>query len=60
MIIQLTNDIPVDPKHGMTKGKVFEVIRKSPRTEEADEGIWVLSDIGTEVKIFEREYNKLK
>ena len=44
MKIQLINDVPVDSKYGMTKGRVFEVIKESPRTKEADEGVWVLGD----------------
>ncbi|KKK96317.1 hypothetical protein LCGC14_2663970 [marine sediment metagenome] len=57
MKIQLINDVPVDSKYGMTKGRVFEVIKEGPRTKEADEGVWVLGDEGTEVKIFTFEYD---
>jgi len=57
MKVQLINDIPIEIKHGMTKGKIFEVDKEFPATELSAGGLWLLGDAGEEVKIFTYEYD---
>lgn len=49
MKIKLIENLPVENKHGMTKGRVFDVIR----TERG--GSWVMGDAGEEVKVWMHE-----
>lgn len=60
MKIKLLHDILVDPKHGMTEGRVLDAYQK-----DSDDGgrgmrcVWVTGDDGTEVKIHGHEYERL-
>lgn len=51
MKIRLTAYIPVDPVHGLTKGKVLDVLRTSDKG-----GVFVRSDAGGEVRVLNHEY----
>jgi hypothetical protein len=55
MKIQLTEDLPVHEKHGMTKGRVFEVLRID---RENKNDVWVRGDADEDVKVFWHEYQK--
>ena len=55
MEIRLTQNVPVDPIHGMTAGRVLEVLRSASSTT-----VWVLGDDGTEVRLHRREYEILE
>lgn len=53
MKIKLLQDIPVESEHGMTEGRIFEVIergkgRNRPR-------YWVMGDVGEKVGILSSE-----
>ena len=49
--IKLLQRIPVDPRHGLTAGRVLEVLRSASSTT-----VWVMGDDGTEVRLHRREY----
>ena len=50
MKIKIITDVPVDAKHGITKGRIFETLPKDGR------GQWVMGDAGEKVKIHRHEY----
>ncbi len=56
MKIRLTRNIPVEPKHGMTKGRVLEVVKRTHGTRGRP---WVRSDVGEEVLIEAHEYEEV-
>lgn len=49
MKIKLLVDVAVDRKHGMTKGRVFDLV------DNPESGNWVMGDVGELVKVFPRE-----
>lgn len=51
MKIRITQQIPVDAAHGLTPGKVLDVLRHSEKG-----GVFVKSDTGGEVRVLPREY----
>ena len=53
--VRLIRRVPVEPKHGMEKGKVFEVVRKvkAPRGYPK---IFVIGEAGEEVGLKSHEY----
>ena len=53
MKIRLTKDVPVDKKHGLTAGKILDVIK---RDDEDRDGTWVVGDTGQKVRILAHEY----
>ena len=55
--IRLTVDVPVWKEHGMTKGRVFEVVEQTDEDGVKVEGTWVPSANGVDVvKLHRREY----
>jgi len=57
MKIRLTRDVPVEPKHGMTKGRVLEVVRSTHPNGKGRP--WVRGDAGEEVLIQPHEYEEV-
>ncbi len=53
MKIEIIVEVPIDPKHGITKGRVFETVPKDGR------GQWVIGDLGEKVKVHPHEYKQL-
>jgi hypothetical protein len=53
MKVKLLTDIPVEDKHAMIKGKIYNVIK-----QEKGRGrpVWVMGDAGEKIKIFSYEY----
>ncbi len=51
MKIKLIDDIPVEKRHGMVKGKVLEVESEIPLGS-----YWVIGDAGEKVKVFRHEF----
>lgn len=60
MHIKLTEDLPVAPEHGMTAGRICEVLRYVPATERQRGGVayFVAGDAGKEIGVLEREAQK--
>jgi hypothetical protein len=57
MKIRLPRDVPVSDEHGMTKGRVFEVLKRGGREGRGGNfPVWVLGDTGEEVKLWRHEY----
>lgn len=53
--IRLTRRVSVDPRHGMEKGKVFEVVRKV-KASRGYPKIFVIGEAGEEVGIKKHEF----
>jgi hypothetical protein len=58
MKIKLIKDVPVEEKHGMTKGRVLDVIKDYPWPW--SEYVYVMGDIGIRVRLFAHEYEKVE
>ncbi len=56
MKVKLLVDVPVDPKHGMTKGRVLEVLGSVP----GGSFVWVMGDAGEKIKVLGHEYQFVK
>lgn len=61
--VRVVNAPVLEAKHGITNGKVFEVLRLGSvyrRYESVEElgisPVWVMGDAGEEVKLFSNEY----
>ena len=56
--IRLVMDIPVGKHHGMTKGRVLEILERESESEPSlrNRGAWVMGDIGQEVLIQPHEF----
>ena len=54
MKIRLTKDVPVEDKHGMTKGRVFETL------ETGHDMAAVMGDAGEKVSLQWHEYEEVK
>ena len=55
MKAKLLIDVPVDPKHGMKKGRILDVIRQEGRRRGLYPA-WVMGADGVEVRIHGHEY----
>ena len=56
MRIRLLVDLPVEEKHGMTAGRVIDVVRQQPGSDREGIPRWfVQGDAGEEVGVFPRE-----
>ena len=55
MKIRLRFALPVGGEHGMTKGRVLEVLEKNY----ADSSVWVLGNVGEKVKVLKYEFDIL-
>ncbi len=53
MKIRLTQDVPVEKKHGMTKGRVFETV------EEGHDMATVRGDVGEPILLQWHEYEEV-
>ncbi len=54
--IKLIIDLPIEGRHGMTKGRVLDVVRGSGRPRRRDNPAWyVMGDVGEEVGVLRRE-----
>ena len=53
MRIKLIQNLPVDDRHGMTNGRIFEVIRQGDR--DSITSCFVMGDDGDEVEVFDDE-----
>lgn len=51
MKVRIKDYVPVGKEHGITKGRVFNVLERSD-----SRGIWVVGDAGEPVKVLPREY----
>ena len=58
MKIRLVIDVPVGKQHGMTKGRVLEVLERESESEPGlrNRGAWVMGDIGQQVLIQPHEF----
>ncbi len=60
MRIRLTVDVPVESIHGMTKGRVLDVLENEdgkPRYQSFKfGGAWVLTDQGAKLKLWPHEF----
>lgn len=57
MRIRLLCNVPVAPEHGMTKGRVFDVIEDDEGDgSRGTSGKWVVGDAEERVKILYHEY----
>ncbi|MCG7548562.1 hypothetical protein [Pseudoalteromonas sp. Of7M-16] len=54
MKIRLTVTLPIDPKHGCDKGRVFET------TSRDRSAYWILGDAGEPIKVLGGEYEPVK
>ncbi len=54
MKIRLKQDVPVEKKHGMTKGRVFETV------ESGHDMVAVMGDVGEKVSLQWHEYEEVK
>jgi len=54
MKLRLLVDIPVDAKHGLTRGKIVEQV------EDERGGTWVIGDSGEKCKVFLCEVEEVK
>lgn len=57
MKIKLLQDVPVNPKEGMIKGRILETVERQPETDKR--GVWVKGDIGF-VKILNHEFQTIE
>ena len=59
--IQIIKEVPVDGCHGITVGRIFNVIRK----DESDEpfhyrrGLWIRGDAGEDILVYDHEYENI-
>lgn len=58
--VKLLIDIPVNIEHGMTAGRICEVLRKEERAGRGANGVWVQGDAGEEVKLLTGEFEYVK
>ena len=60
--IRLVIDVPVGKQHGMTKGRVLEVLERESESEPSlrNRGAWVIGDTGQEVLIQAHEFEAVK
>ena len=58
MKVKLLRDVPVEEKHGMAEGRVFEVSRMAERTERAR--VFVVGDAGEEVGLLWAEFEAVQ
>lgn len=49
--IKLIRDVPVEPKHGLNKGKIFKTVQP-PKGYENKPGYWVKSKVGEKVRVW--------
>jgi len=60
MKIRLRHDVPVAKKHGLTEGRVLDVIEDDgmPRVDVGRDiaGVWIMGDAGEPVKVLGHEY----
>ena len=56
MKVELLNDIPVERKHKMTKGRILEVV-EAPEDDHDD--VWVQGE-GEKVRLLTGEYKQVK
>lgn len=56
MKIKLKWDLPVNKEHGLTKGRVLEVIGPPGGRRPEPGEIWVASDIGGQIRVIGQEY----
>jgi hypothetical protein len=56
--IKLVMNVPVSTEHGMTKGRVLEVLERESESEPnlRNRGAWVMGDMGKEVLIQAHEF----
>ena len=55
--VRLAYDVPVDKKHGMKRGRIFEICLP-PKGKQITRGsTWVRSDTGEPVRIFNHEFD---
>jgi len=57
MKIKLLKDVPVEAKHGLTKGKIFDVIRED---EGRNARIWIMGKAGEECAVFKHEVKTIE
>ena len=57
MKIKLKHNLPVDPVHGMTKDREFDVIDFDPEANRRNGGVryWVMGDAGEKVGVLKSE-----
>ncbi len=55
MKIKILSDPPVDGSHGVTRGRVFEVLAKKPALGKQSAGYWVMGDMGRQVLVLWNE-----
>lgn len=55
MKVRLLQDIPVDPAHGLTEGRVLEALHPC-----GSQAVWVMGDDDNEVRLHSREYEFVK
>ena len=56
MRIKLLHSLPVAPEHGMTEGRVLEVLgREAEYKNRGGNGWWVRGDSGARVKVLKHE-----
>ena len=56
--IRLIRDCPVDVRHGLKKGRVFDVVKHPAGGSPA--GTWVMGDMGKRVMLWSHEYEKIE
>jgi len=54
MKIKLTEDLPIDEKHGCTKGRIFEATHIEQKGR--DKRVYFVGDAGEECAAFSSEY----
>ena len=54
MKLRLLVDIPVDAKHGLTRGKIVEQV------EDERDGTWVVGESGERCKLWPKEFEEVK
>lgn len=57
--VKLLEDVPVEAKHGLTKGREFEVLPSSKTPGNDFSNVWVMGDAGEPVKLHDREFRAL-
>lgn len=54
--VQLLMNVPVADKHGMTKGRVLEILSVVEHKGRGQQGMWVMGNAGEQVKLQLHEY----
>jgi len=58
MKVKINYDVPVNPKHGIKKGRIFDPVG-APEGKKHLRGLWVMGDLGIPVLLHRRDYTEV-